>query len=253
MCAVPGVGCRSKESSERVAPWRAEGPEAASERAPLSLSVSGASSLRFSLPAPKGVPRGELVGLEGTFETDLFDLAQTRGTLRVPLDRMRIEAEGLGTDEPRTLEGLRWLGLGAKSPSRERHRFARLEVSQLRKVRPLRPAQGEPISDAAHPGLLVRRVRAEALGHLIVRGLGVDVEVPLSLDFFYRSLDEAPPVPEKVVARLDAPLRVSLIEHEISPRDESGVVDANELTLLGSSVGKTALVEGTLELFSTVR
>lgn len=249
------LGCDRDEREDRVAPWRAveAATDGATERSPLALTVSGDSKLSFSLPAPKATPRGELAGIEGTVDTDLFDLAQTSGALLFPFDRLRMASEGLGADEERTREALRWLGIGAMARAPETHRRARLEVSSLRKVRPLRPHQGEAIADPSSAGLLGRRVRAEALGHLVIRGFGVDVELPVSLDFFYRTLEGAPPTPTKVVARLEGPLRVHLAEHEIAPRDESGVTDQSALELLGSAVGKTALVEGTLELFPTVR
>ncbi len=251
----PLLGCKRDETTDRVAPWRATADETASarERAPFALSVSADSKLRFSLPAPKASPQGELAGLEGTVETDLFDLAQTRGTLAFPLERVRIHADDLGPDEGRTTEALRWLGLGSLSKTRERDRLARLEISSLRRVRPLRPAQGEILRDERGSDALGRRVHAEAIGHLVIRGLGVDVELPVTLDFFYRSLEGTPPTPTRVVARLDSPLRVPLVEHDIGPRDESGIGDASALPLLGTSVGKTALVEGTLELLPAVR
>lgn len=237
---------KEKAPVRRTAPWLASASATANPAETpvrLMLRFLPESSVRFSLPSAKANPSGQLPIVDGRLELAPADLASTRGYLEADLLKLAIDPASLppeaGLDAQSASELARqWLELGSQVPLEHRQQLtrARFELTAI-----------EGLS-ATSLDLYGRgsRVRATAIGSLLLHGFRAPVRVEVSVEV----LPRGPGSPIRVSIRSIKALVLPLEPHDVAPRDASGVAEASQTRFPGKP-GKSAKI--TFELLAEAR
>lgn len=256
--------CRDEKPppEERTEPWPA--PAASSARQPAAALVHyelvDKQQIDFELVSKDTKIVGYFPVVKGDLEVDLMHLDRTRGSLRVDLGAVRIEADNEREHISYSTTAANWLNVGSSIPesTREGRRWAKFEISEV----------FDTSSDAAHEGRLARRakkspkantsadagafegqlrkVTLKTRGPLSMNQRRMDQDANLSLLFEYPA--EATPgfPPERVEVKSARALRISLDAFGIKPRNAAGILVATDMKLLGSTVSRIARVSFSL-------
>lgn len=222
-----------------------------------TFEVASESRIEFSAPARHGNPSGYFSRVEGEIWVDLANLKQARATLRVDLRSVHMTAgEDPESSAAQSREAQRWLGAyDRESPSLdERARWATFVLEAVDEPSARAAAEGkraEPSSSEAASELgtegEVREVHLTARGALTLNAVRVRYVAPLTARFHYPAPALSGALPDRLELSSRAPVRVSLLSHDIKPRNASGRVVATELRKLGNEVGREARIEANIE------
>jgi hypothetical protein len=258
-------GCSKSEPAppERTEPWPAKPPPIASvgsgPEQRVRYRVDERCQLAVELPAREATPRAVVRVTRGELDVDLMDLARTRGTVDVDVASILMQSdEDAGAADPSS-EARAWLDIGDLRPEaeRERLRWATFSIATI----------SEPSASAAHEGKRQappplaaadgaatdaevsgedRMVTATISGTLSLHGFRVERSLRARALFHYAAAAVAGAVPTSIRLELVRPLSISLVTHDIKPRDASGTFLAQKSKELGVRVGKEAKVSGSL-------
>jgi polyisoprenoid-binding protein YceI len=227
------AGCHRKEKRVlRTEPWPA--PVALSASGALPSSAPGrpvhyvveSGKVSFELPTRKKKPSGSIGNIAGEIDLDVQHPEATRAELRADLLSLTLSANGRD-DAPELLaRAFDWLEIAAnRSPEeRERNRYAKLEITGFDPV----AANAEARKD--RPALVVAR------GDLTLHHF----RVPVALELEVQLRSGSAAGPSRLSIRTRRPLVVSLVAHDILPRDAQGALLADGVRLLGTEVGRDA-------------
>jgi hypothetical protein len=259
------LGCSKGEPAppERTEPWPAQPPPIASVASGpeqrVGYRIEQRCQLAVELPAREATPRGVVRVARGELQVDLMDLARTRGTVDVDVASILMQGdEDAGAADPSS-EARAWLDIGDLRPEAERERlrwatFAIKNVSDpsasaahegKRQAPPPLAAADGAATDAEASGE-DRMVTATISGTLSLHGFRVERSLRARAVFRYAAPAVAGAVPASIRIELVRPLSISLVTHDIKPRDASGTFLARKSKELGVRVGKEAKVSGFL-------
>lgn len=214
-----------------------------SQETPKALDhyrVAPAQQLSLSLRAREAEPKGQLSGIQGELWVDTRDLSRSHGFLEFDLTTLAILTDGGEPSPERTLMARRWLGPWTQA----RDSIARLEITSLAQVSALHFDDGDRILD--EHGRAGKRVRATLIARLTIRRAMTDHRIPVIAELFAGADADG----QELRVRLLPGDSISLLEHEIIPRDDQGVAIAPDRALLGRVVGTRARVSGEVRWIS---
>jgi len=236
LLALPALGCREKPKRVvRTEPWlapavSASGASASEAGKPVRYTLEHAE-VELELPAKRGKPRGKLSRVEGTIDLDPVHLEKSRARLTV--DLLSLSLGSGGEDDPALLaRAFDWLELGSERSSgdRARDRYAILNITSL-----------EPTGAPDESG---KRRSARVVGHGDLTLHHFRVPVAVELDVELKAGDGG--AADSLLIRTRWPLVVLLAAHDILPRDARGTLLPNQLSALGTEVGRDARVNAEL-------
>lgn len=238
LLALAALGCREKPKRVvRTEPWPAPAVSASSASPseagkPMRYTLVHAL-VELELPAKRGKPRGKLGRVEGSIDLDPTHLEKSRARLTVDLLSLSL---GSGNEEDSALlaRAFDWLEIGSERSSgdRARDRYAILNITSL-----------EPSGPPPEESGKRRSARVTAHGDLTLHHFRVPVAVELEVEL--RPVEGGGP--DMLLIRTRRPLVVSLAAHDILPRDPRGNLLPNQLSTLGTEVGRDARVSAELK------
>lgn len=242
--AVAVLGCDDKKP-QNLAP-------AASSLAPSTVAPS-AKSTKFAIdpksttsidmPAPKEHIKAGTDAAAGTLDIDPMNLAQTRGEIKADLSTLTTKTFGdAEKDKSQTLHARTWLevadGEEGKLPDdvKAANRYAvyairsvdGLSATDLSKVAPTKVGEDD-----------VRTVTATTHGEFLIHGHKVDRDAEVEVAFHYAP-GAAADKPKSLTIKTKKPLRATLAEHDVKPRDGFGKIAKGAFNLIGTKVAETA-------------
>lgn len=222
------VACESKPEPPpptRVAPPVASSAAPAAPSA-LKLVVSDAGSGAFLIDAPLEKIKGKATRARGELTVDPANLGASRG--RVELDLATLSTFTFGDaekDGKQTEHARNWLGLGTDVAEEERgeNQWVRFEIREV-------DATPAKLADAP---LVEGRPRVEltARGDLWLHGVTAKKSVRLQATF-----GGSAEAPTDVRVTSVEPLRLSLKEHDVKPRDVAGKFLQGALERVGDKI-----------------
>ncbi|MGC4091243.1 MAG: hypothetical protein QM756_25875 [Polyangiaceae bacterium] len=223
----------------RTEPWQAPVAISASG-APSALPVVAGKRIRYTLssarisielPARKKKPSGTLEHVEGFIELDPAQPENTRATLKADLHSLSLSSNGREPSPQLLARAFDWLEIsGSGGEARESNRYAVLDIVGF---------DPPPISDDARSG---RPVSVVARGNLTLHHFRVPVTLELELQLKSATASD----PSTLAIRTRRPLVVSLVAHDIMPRDAHGGLVPDGVRSLGTEVGREARVSAEL-------
>ena len=254
MCAsvvVLSAACDDKKTEQPVTTSTSTSTPAAS--APAAATTSAAApaassavkdspppgTARFAVMMGKGTflidaPLEKIKGMSdevrGNVDVDVKDLSKSRGQIMVRVSTLKTSTFGdADKDTAQTEHARNWMevGLEASAATRMKHEWAILTITSLECT----PAA---LADAkeGEPGKGVRVVKAKVSGDFALHGVtSKKTAIPVTATF--KGPADAP---TELNLKTDAPMAVSLKEHDIKPRDAIGGFLNGALDRIGKKI-----------------
>jgi hypothetical protein len=251
--AALGAGCKKGDDAPPAPapPLPTAAPLAASSAMPSSHAVEydidPASKTTIDMPAPKERIKGGTTAAKGALHVDLGNLALTRGDLFIDLDTLKTETFGdADKDATQTHHAHTWLQIDdmVKDPAvRERNRWVHFAI---RSIDGLSATDVSKVAPVKVGGDDVRTVTLVAHGDLELHSLPSKGLKDAALEVRFHLPSGAPegtkPTSIELVSKADAPLQLTLADHDVKPRDTEGILAQKAFGLLGTKVADVANV-----------
>lgn len=250
-----GLGVGSIACDDKKAPNVAP---AASSLAPSTPAPAGKttkftidpkSTTSIDMPAPKEHIKAGTDAASGTLDIDFSNLANTRGEVKADLATLSTKTFGDAEKDKKQSDHARtWLevadGEEGKLPD-EVKAANKYAVYAIRSVENLSATDLTKVPATKDGADEVRTVTATTKGELLVHGHKVDREAEVEVQFRYAP-GAAPDKPKSLTIKSKKPMRATLAEHDVKPRDGFGKIAKGAFNLLGTKVADVADV--TLDL-----
>ncbi|HEY8077278.1 MAG TPA: YceI family protein [Labilithrix sp.] len=245
---VLSAGCDEKKEQPAAAPATTAAAATASAAAPAGSAPTpkdvplAAGATRFAILMGKGTflidaPLEKIKGtsdeLRGYVDVNPKDLSKTTGSIGVRLSTLRTSTfDDADKNAAQTEHARNWMEVGNDSPadSRMKYEWATLVVTA---VEPTPSA----LADAKEENG-ARVVKAKVSGDLMLHGVtSKKTGIPVTVTF--RGPADAP---TELRIKTDAPMPVSMKEHDVKPRDKIGSFLNGALDRIGKKIDDNAQV-----------
>jgi hypothetical protein len=242
--ALGAVGCDDKKANVAPAASSLAPSTAAPSAKSMKFAIDPKSSTSIDMPAPNEHIKAGTEGATGTLDVDFTNLAQTRGEVKADLTTLSTKTFGVADkDKTQTAHARTWLevadGEEGKLPDdvKAANKYAvyairsieNLSATDLTKLAATKDAGGDD----------VRTVTATTKGEFLIHGHKVDRDADVEVAFHYAPGGTAEK-PKFVTIKSKKPLRATLAEHDVKPRDGFGKIAKGAFNLLGTKVAETA-------------
>jgi polyisoprenoid-binding protein YceI len=214
-----------------------QSPSAAARVAPAASAggaVAGQSRLQFSsgtatflIDAPLEKIKGRSTKVRGNLDVDPANLKASKGTVEIDLDDLKTETfEDADKNKAQTGHSHNWLEIGpdVEAKTREENRWVRFTIKSIEEVSAAKLADAELKNGE-------RAITARASGDLWLHGVSSPKTVKVAVTF-----GGPPEAPASVHVVSTEPLRISLKEHDVKPRDLAGKFLAGSLEKIGQKI-----------------
>jgi polyisoprenoid-binding protein YceI len=227
---IGAAGCKEEASSKRVAPPMATSPVPVAGATRFALADTGTAT--FLIDAPLEKIKGHSGRVRGEITVDPTDLMTTRGEVDVDLMDLVTETfADASKNATQTGHAHNWLEIGddVESMRRDENRYARFTIRSIDEV-------SSKLADAPETNG-ERTVMVSAKGDLWLHGVSSVKTIKLSAAF------QGPPTaPTSLHVTTAEPLRVSLKEHDVKPRDVAGRFLNGALEKVGKKIDDTVQI-----------
>jgi polyisoprenoid-binding protein YceI len=196
----------------------------------FSITSGGAD---FLIDAPLEKIKGHSGKVRGAVDLDLNDLKASKGTIEVDLDDLRtLTFDDPGKNKSQTEHAHNWLEIGTDvdSKRREENRWARFTIKTIEQVSAAKVAD-VPVKEGQ------RLVTLTATGDLWIHGVSSPKKVTIAATF---TGNDGEPSGVHIVS--SEPVRASLHEHDVKPRDLAGKFLAGALEQVGQKIDDVAQI-----------
>ncbi len=251
---VGAVACDDKKG-QNLAP--AASSLAASTPAPttnktVKFVIDPKSSTSIDMPAPKEHIKAGTDGATGSLEVDIMNLANTRGEVKADLLSLHTKTfDDAAKDKTQTGHARTWLEVadGEEGKVADDVKSAnRYAVYAIRSVDNLSATDLTKVPATKDGADEVRTVTATTHGEFLIHGHKVDRDAEVEVAFHYAP-GSPPDKPKSLAIKSKKPLRATLADHDVKPRDGFGKIAKGAFNLLGTKVAETADI--TLDLRAT--
>jgi polyisoprenoid-binding protein YceI len=226
-------------SKDEPAPPRTA-PPAASAAANVAAPAAGqrrfevaSGAATFLIDAPLEKIKGRSSKVRGTLDVDPADLKTGKGQIEIDLDDLKTETFGEGDkDNSQTGHAKNWLEIGSdvEAKRREENRWVRFTIKAIDDANPTKLAAAEAKNGQ-------RNVTVQATGDLWLHGVSSSKKVNVAL-----TLEGPPEAPTSIRIVTSQPLKLSLKEHDVKPRDVAGKFLSGALEKIGQKIDDTVQV-----------
>jgi hypothetical protein len=238
LVATSALACSKKDDAVKLAP--AVTSLAASSADPAAASwhyaVDPASTTHVDMPGIKEHIQGDTTAAAGKVDIVPTDLAQSRGMVRIDLSTFATHTFGNGDDATQTKHARTWLESVVDGNTNEAMRWADFAIRSIDNLSATDLTKVAPTKDGGDD---VRTVTATVHGDLLVHGHQVQKDDVVDITFRYPSGAAADARPARIEIKSKGPMRVTLKEHDVVPRDPAGKALAWTTSLV-SKVAETA-------------
>lgn len=241
---VGAVACDDKKAPGLAPAASALAPSTAAPSIKTTkFTIDARSTTSIDMPAPKEHIKAGTEGAAGTLDIDLTNLAATRGEVKADLSTLAMRTFGdADKDGTQTGHARTWLevadGEEGKLPDdvKAANKYA---VYAIRSVENLSATDLTKVPATKDGADEVRRVTATTRGELLIHGHKVDREADVEVEFRYEP-GAAANRPKSLAIKSRKPLRATLAEHDVKPRDGFGKIAKGAFNLLGTKVADVA-------------
>jgi hypothetical protein len=187
----------------------------------------------FLIDAPLEKIKGRSTKVRGNLDLDPADLKTGKGQIEFDLDDLKTETFGdAEKDSSQTGHAKNWFEIGndVEAKKREENRWVRFTIKAIDDANPTKLATAEAKNGQ-------RSVLVQASGDLWLHGAISPKKVNVAL-----TLEGPPEAPTSVRVVTTQPLKVSLKEHDVKPRDLAGKFLNGALEKIGQKIDDTVQV-----------
>lgn len=233
-------GCNKKKDEPALAPSASalEVSKAAAGSMVARYDVQKDGKTSIDMPGLKEHIKADTAASDGKLDVDLVDITRSVGEVKVDLTTLKTHTFGNDDDISQTNHAHNWMEIGDDYPkeTRETYRWA---VFAIRSIDGESAKDVTKVAPKTENGEDVRTVTFTAHGELLLHGHKANKDVPMQVWFHWPAGAKPSTLPSRIVFATKSPLRVTLKEHDIRPRDTSGKL-LEWTTRLVSKVAETA-------------
>lgn len=215
----------------------------------VAYDVDPASKTSIDMPGVKEHITADTTAAAGHVDVDLMNLANSRGEVKVDLTTLSTHTFKDDRDASQSNHARNWLQVGdvATADEKKANQYAVFALQSLAGISSADVSKVAPAKEGAED---IRTITATVHGDFLVHGHKAAKDVPVEVKFHYPSGAAADSKPTKIDIKSTSPLKVTLKEHDVHPRDAVGKL-ADWTTSLVSKVAENADV--TLDLHATLK
>jgi hypothetical protein len=242
--ALGTVGCDDKKTHSLAPAASSLAPSTAAPTAKtMKFAIDPKSSTSIDMPAPKEHIKAGTEAATGTLDVDFMNLANTRGEVKADLTTLSTKTFGdADKDKTQTGHARTWLevadGEEGKLPD-EVKAANRYAVYAIRSVDNLSATDLTKVPVTKDGDDDVRTVSATTHGEFLVHGHKVDRDADVDVAFHYAP-GAAADKPKFLTIKSKKPMRATLADHDVKPRDGFGKIAKGAFNLLGTKVAEVA-------------
>jgi hypothetical protein len=199
-------------------------------------AVDATGSAQVDMPGIAEDIRGEATAARGSLDIVAGDLVRSRGQIAFDLSTFATHTFHSDKDATQTTHALTWLEVKVGDKQNEEMRWATLSI---RSIEAPSAASVSAAPSAKEGGDDVRTVTMKIHGDLRLHGRTLPEDALVDIVFRYPPGNVAGSPPPRVEVRSRAPMRVTLKDYDVRPRDPAGQIVA-WTTQLVSKVAETA-------------
>jgi polyisoprenoid-binding protein YceI len=222
MLAFSACSKEKASGATRSAPSAAAPATAGQKR----LNVT-AGTATFLIDAPLEKIKGRSTKVRGSLDIDPQNLKASKGQIEVDLDDLATETfDDADKNKSQTEHTQNWLEIGkdVESKRREENRWARFTIKSIEETSSPKAAGGTPVT-------------VKASGDMWLHGVSSPKTIVATVTF--SGPTDAPTLARVVTAE---PLRISLKEHDVKPRDLAGKFLAGALEKIGQKIDDSVAI-----------
>ncbi len=243
------LGCSKKEDNAALLPSAsALAPSMAAPSAGVvKYTIASKGKTSIDMPAPKERIKAFTEAAGGNLDVDFGNLANTRGSIKVDVADLTTKTFGTDRDADQTKHARTWLEASdtVSADEKEKNRWV---VFAIRSIDNLSAPDLSKVVATKEGGDDVRTVTLTAHGDFLLHQRKADKVANLEVKFHYPAGAAADSKPTSIDIKSKEPLKVTLADHDVKPRDTVGKI-AKDITGL---VGKVAdVADVTIDLKAT--
>jgi len=222
MLALSACSKEKASGATRSAPSSAAPATAGQKR----LNVT-AGTATFLIDAPLEKIKGRSTKVRGSLDIDPQNLKTSKGQIEVDLDDLATETfDNADENKSQTEHTQNWLEIGkdVEAKRREENRWARFTIKSIEETSSPKAAGGTPVT-------------VKASGDMWLHGVSSPKTIVATVTF--SGPPDAPTLARVVTAE---PLRISLKEHDVKPRDLAGKFLAGALEKIGQKIDDSVAI-----------
>jgi len=251
---LAAIGCSKKDDGDSAPKLAASASALVASKPPptatvVKYAIASDGKTHLDGPAPAEHLKGDTSAAGGSLDVDLMNLANSRGEVKIDLISLKTHTfDSEAQDTKQTKDAAGWLEVGdAVSPEvREANRWA---VYSIRSIDALSASDVTKIAATKLGSDEVRTVTLTSHGELLLHGRKADKDVPLEVRLHYPAGAAAESPPTSIEIATKSPLKITIAEHDVKPRDNLGVLAKRAFSLLGTKVAD--VLDVTFELRAT--
>ena len=215
----------------------------------IPYDIDPASKTSIDMPGLKEHIVADTTAAAGHLDVDVMNLSNSRGEVKVDLTTLSTHTFKDDRDGSQTSHARNWLQVGDASSADEKkaNQYAVFALQSLASPSATDLSKVAPTKDGSDD---VRTITATVHGDFLVHGHKAAKDVPVEVKFHYPAGAAADSKPTKIDIKSTSPLRITLKEHDVHPRDTVGKL-TDWTTNLVAKVAETADV--TLDLHATLK
>jgi polyisoprenoid-binding protein YceI len=193
-------------------------------QAVYAIAAKGEAS--FLIDAPLEKIKGRWTKFGGQLQVDATDLTKTRGQITMMLSDLVTTTfdDNPGKNAKQTEHAKNWMEVGPDSANKAQHDRTSFTITSIKSATPSSFAKGAT-------------AKVTAVGKLSLHGRTVDRTVELDV-----TAKGPPEAPNSIEIKTRSPMQVSLVAHDIKPRDLAGQFLAGALEKIGQKISDTSRV-----------
>jgi hypothetical protein len=242
-----GVVCAACEGKNGADPKGTAAAPAASTLAP-STSDPAARAVTYAMepdgktdidmPGPDEHIKARTGATAGRFDLDLTNLPNSRGEVKVDLTTLTMyHWDDADKNQAQSEHARTWLEVVVGTKTNEDNRWA---VFAIRSVDNLSAIDVTKLSAAREGEDDVRTVTMTLHGELLIHGLKKDKAANVEVKLHYPPGAAPDAKPSSITVKSREPMRVTLADHDVKPRDPVGKLMQAKFSLLGTKVANWA-------------
>lgn len=198
--------------------------------------------MRGEIPAPIETTRFQDDKISGDLAIDFNDLAKTRGTIKIDLSDIQAHTFGDNGKNTKQTEHMKnWFEIGpdVSEDTRKKYQWATFEIKSIKSVAPKTFNAAKVHKDEIGAA---RSFNIEAVGAFTIHGITKPKTVRLKVVIYNINKDGKRYKDAKrlVAIRTRSPMKISLKDHDIKPRDATGSFLSKALSVVGLKLSDTA-------------
>lgn len=248
------VGCDNKKDSDSKPSLAAAASSVTAAPPPptakvVKYAIDAKGKTSIDMPAPKEHIKADTSAAAGSLDVDLLNLANSRGEVKIDLTTLTTHTfDDTDKNTSQTTHSRTWLEVIVDGKTKEENRWAVLAINKIDGLSATDVTKVAPTKEGDDD---VRAVTMTVHGDFLLHGHKLAKDAPVTVKFRYPAGAAADSKPTSIEVKTTTPLRITLAEHDVKPRDSFGILAKGALGLLGTKVADVADVSIDLKAIPT--